>query len=502
MSTTKQNRIRTWIFGALGPFAMAAAASGAQASLAISTAPTSNVTCSAGTCTATAADAVLNVMDLRALLHHGDVRVDSGPANSIAVGATLLWSHASRLTLAASTGIAVSQPVVVQGPGAVTLTTSGDQSPGAIAFVGRGRLDFWSLSSSLVINGNSYKLVGDVSSLASAIAANTHGFFALAKNYDAKADAPYTASPIYVLYGALNGLGHAISNLKIQSAETDAGFIAYLVVGTAPSISNLSLAQIDVTGTAHGAYVGGLVGYSQGKIAHVRVTGHVKGTDVATVGGIVAWQTDNNPGTPMISDSSVNVVVSGDLSGGIVGYDLYSGILRCAAAGMVEGPYAAGGLVGLAELDFDNIVGSWSSAHVIGNAGGLVGWADGNFALADNYASGAVSGGGGLIGKNTGMGSSGNTITRSYARGVVHGGGVTGNDDGTGVYSSVYWDLDTSHVRNPAKGVYNIPNKPGITGLSDAQLKAALPAAFDPSVWGQNAAINNGYPYLLANPPQ
>jgi len=37
--------------------------------------------------------------------------------------------------------------------------------------------------------------------------------------------------------------------------------------------------------------------------------------------------------------------------------------------------------------------------------------------------------------------------------------------------------------------------------LSDEQLKAALPPGFDPAIWGQSASINNGYPYLLANPP-
>jgi len=42
---------------------------------------------------------------------------------------------------------------------------------------------------------------------------------------------------------------------------------------------------------------------------------------------------------------------------------------------------------------------------------------------------------------------------------------------------------------------------PGITGLTDAQLKSGLPTGFDPSVWAQSPSINNGYPYLIANPP-
>ena len=37
-------------------------------------------------------------------------------------------------------------------------------------------------------------------------------------------------------------------------------------------------------------------------------------------------------------------------------------------------------------------------------------------------------------------------------------------------------------------------------GLGDDNPQS-LPAGFDPAIWGQNASINNGYPYLLANPP-
>jgi len=42
----------------------------------------------------------------------------------------------------------------------------------------------------------------------------------------------------------------------------------------------------------------------------------------------------------------------------------------------------------------------------------------------------------------------------------------------------------------------------GLAGLTDGELKAQLPAGFDPAVWGRDAAINSGYPYLLANLPR
>ena len=38
-------------------------------------------------------------------------------------------------------------------------------------------------------------------------------------------------------------------------------------------------------------------------------------------------------------------------------------------------------------------------------------------------------------------------------------------------------------------------------GLTDAQLKSGLPTGFASNIWGQSAGINNGYPYLVANPP-
>jgi hypothetical protein len=64
--------------------------------------------------------------------------------------------------------------------------------------------------------------------------------------------------------------------------------------------------------------------------------------------------------------------------------------------------------------------------------------------------------------------------------------------------------LGHGHERHhkPVSGAGNIANDPGITGLSTAQLQSGLPAGFDPTVWGENANINSGLPYLLANPPR
>jgi hypothetical protein len=127
--------------------------------------------------------------------------------------------------------------------------------------------------------------------------------------------------------------------------------------------------------------------------------------------------------------------------------------------------------------------------------------------LADGKGTGLV---GGLVGLDTDnancVPTCAGTIGASYSTAAVNNGavlgGLVGRDD-TAAHGNfnAYWDLDTSGISNPSQGAGNIANDPGITGLTDAQLKSALPAGFDPAIWGQKKSINNGYPYLLANPP-
>jgi hypothetical protein len=100
------------------------------------------------------------------------------------------------------------------------------------------------------------------------------------------------------------------------------------------------------------------------------------------------------------------------------------------------------------------------------------------------------------------------SLHSSYSTGALTAGsgstigGVIGSDQSIGGdLANSDWDLDTSGIDDPSQGAGNIPNDPGITGLTDTQLKAGLPGGFDPAIWAQRSSINNGYPYLLANPP-
>jgi hypothetical protein len=161
-------------------------------------------------------------------------------------------------------------------------------------------------------------------------------------------------------------------------------------------------------------------------------------------------------------------------------------ISRSFAIGTITGGKqpAVGGLVGSSNGD---VINSYAAANVL---------LDGHNRKLPEL--------GGLVGENR----RGN-ISTSYSRGAIEDylpysevGGLIGADRaGSGHVQASYWDLDTSGITDPSQGAGYPANDPGITGLSDAQLKSSLPEGFDPKIWGQSPSINNGYPYLLANSP-
>jgi len=182
-----------------------------------------------------------------------------------------------------------------------------------------------------------------------------------------------------------------------------------------------------------------------------------------------------------------------------------------------------GGLVGVndglcvSEDCFGIVEESYSTGVISGSdeamAGGLVGQNLGG-KIQSSFANGKVSGGssafvGGLVGSNENNTSEQTDpiIMSSYSTGSVSGGlgatigGLIGQDLADPGITNAYWDLDTSGVTDLSQGAGNIANDPGITGLTDAQLKSGLPAGCDKKVWKEKANINGGYPYLIDLPP-
>jgi len=318
----------------------------------------------------------------------------------------------------------------------------------------------------------------------------------------------------------LAGLANAIA-YSSASGNVTSPISAGLVIGTVQSVTQ-SHATGDVSGTS---YAGGLAASNSGAVSDSYATGKVScTTDGCLAGGLIARQFSTVERSYATGDVS-----GGGTAGGLIG-DGATGITSCFATGTVQTNATAivGGLVGGGSnisLSFatgsvsagarsavgglagvgSNVQTSFASGSVSAGAnsrvGGLAGFSENG--LSQSYATGSVTGGAGsYVGGLAGYAIS-DEISEVYATGLVTGGlyrgGLVGHVDPSAAHA--YWDTDTSGISNPGQGDGDTANFPGITAVTDSQLKSALPDGFSPAVWGQSPSINNGWPYLLANPP-
>lgn len=495
----------------------------AGAAVVISTAPTSNMSCVSGVCTPTAKNAVLNTGDLVGMLAAGDLTVKSDALSAdIQVKSAVGWAAANRLTLDSEHAIAVGSPLSVTGTGALTLTTNDGGTGGDLTFSGPGHAEFWDLSSSLIVNGTSYTLVGDLATLSADATGNPSGAFALAKSYDASVDGIYAQCPVELTFaGKFEGLGNAISKLSIAISgewlQVNAGLFRKLDTGAVVRDVNMTGIHIAVDARNHSSSsgVGAIAGESQGEIDNVTANGHMK-VRVNFPGGIGGIVGTVDAGSINNAHADVSINARGTrgsvYAGGLVGTMQAGVIQNSSATGSVaafahkkSGSAVAGGLVGGGNVA---IAMSWASGAVKATgggsayAGGLIGVLDSGYVVASYSLGNAgvvkaanVVMSGGFVGQ-TDIGN----VSSSYSTGSVSAphafyGGFVGFNSAT--CSADYWDTDTSG-RSEGNGG---GDGSGISGLTDAQLKSALPAGFDPATWGRSAGVNNGYPYLLGNLP-
>ena len=526
------------------------AASSASADVTISSHATKNMSCSAGLCAPTAANAFLNAGDLQTMLASSSVTVKSNAAApDIHVALALSWASSNTLTLDSYRAIGIERPVSVTGAGGLTILTDDGGTGGDYAFTETGHAIFWDTGSSLTINAQSYTLVASIAAMASGYAATPSGNFALANDYDAAPDGTYTQSPIAnTVSGNFEGLGNTISHLSIRfhgitqqniglfstvSGSTirdlnlrhakvrafplrhgivEMGTLAGEMYGTVLNDTAVGTVSLTPTPTA-GGEAGGLVGfYEGGSIVNSSFAGTVSAGS-ANASGLVAQARS----AQITRSSSAATVSGGSIEAGLVGTAMYSTFLLDHTTGNLTGAgnFANGGLVGW--IMGSQVSQCYATGSVVGGpgayTGGLVGWSEEHSAVAESYALGAVSGQknsnvGGLIGNSHRFNLS-PSVAQVYSTGAVSAtgggphflvGGLMGFDGAMDVQSA-YWDLDTSGISDPSQGAGSPANDPGITGLSDAALKSGLPAGFDPGIWGSNPGINGGLPYLLALPP-
>jgi hypothetical protein len=524
----------------------------AHAAITISTHKTRDESCSGGVCTPTGPNPNIRVKDLEKLLSHSDMTIVTGQGSTgIGVLDPLSWTSSHRLTLDANQSIHVRAPLVVEGTGAVTLITNDGGTGGDYTFDAPGAINFWDTASSLVVNGMSFTLVKDIQTLAGDIAANPSGNYALAGSYDASADGAYITSPIPTVFtGVFEGLGNSILNFTVSGTSRKPQY-AGLFAQASGTLRDIALNNVNISlgENSQGLYTGTLAVFNKGLIANATATGTIFIDKVESVGGLVY----ENDGT--ITDASTSIAFDAYFAGGLA--EKNNGTITLSRA---NGSFTAGWAGGLVFFNTSTGIISWSSASgsVTGRGGGLASENDGMIAgsyssvalsaatpaegpvpdgespgnrgrgqagftsglvaynrggtILQSYAIGAVQlqgadgekgGAGGLVGENDRHGA----IAESYSTGTVTSnlrdvGGLIGVDTVAGNKRADYWNLDTSGISDPHRGAGHPLDDPGITGLTDAQLKSALPDGFDPAVWGQDPAINNGWPYLLANPPQ
>ena len=451
---------------AMSVLALAVLAGPASASVVISSAATAHMNCSAGMCSPTAKNAVLNVSELQTMLASGDVTVETANgAETIAVAAPLTWASASRLTLSSTHSVSFKAQAVVEGTGGLTLATDGHQPGGDVLFLPGGSVTFWDMSSSLVIDGISYTLVNDIATLAADAAAGKSGAYALARDYDASGDGAYTRPPVKVFFsGRFEGLGHAIQNLTFDMVQLKKPMDLALFHATSPKgiIRDVALTNVAMTvepnarGTAaplvvtnNGAIVnssatgfidasqgfgfayGGLIGTTgKGSLilnswSSVSITAAFPQINSVRVGGLVVL---NEGGI-------VNSYATGTLTGTSLGGLVYD---NTGPNGAITNSHAAATLVffpgtawtgaagGLAYFNEGSISGCYASANFTGNQipgvmAGLV--AENTGGIANSWSNSAIStdAGGSVAGlvidnNNTG------TIVNSYATGNLSSG--------------------------------------------------------------------------------
>jgi hypothetical protein len=371
-------------------------ASAAHADIVISSGATSNVSCTSGVCTPSAPDAVLNVGDLETLLASGNVKLAAaGEPVDVDIDAPLSWVSTNTLTLDSYHAINVQQPVAITGGGGLALITNDGGTGGEFAFLPGANVAFLNGAGSLAIDGNAYTLVTDIATLASDIAANPGGAYALAGNYNAAPDGTYGNAPITPWFtGSFQGLGNVISNLSIASSAKKADLALFTTIGADGSISNLVLQNISVTATGPYSGSGGLAIDNEGAVFGVHVSGLVSATGSA--GGLTGGNIGN------ISHSSATGIVSATrLAGGLVGSnDIGASIDQCFSTASIDlhktppGGSLVGGLVG--ESGAASITNSYAAGPVSGGrkafVGGFLGEAQ-DTTISSSYASGAVKGG-------------------------------------------------------------------------------------------------------------
>ncbi len=261
---------------------------------------------------------------------------------------------------------------------------------------------------------------------------NGHELINLAKNcvldtysagltVDITADIDLTGmdfSGIPTFSGILNGNGHTVSGIRINTEGSVAGFFRYIEEGAV--VRDLSLlGEIAPEGSKN--TVGGVAGENRGTIENCSFDGSVTGAD--KVGGIVG----DNKLTGVVTDCAVSGAVIGNhFIGGITGSN-YGVIRECTNEAEIN-TTAAQNKVELSDISFETMTNS-ESANTVTDVGGIAGTSSGVIRECENRGNVGYR----LMGYNIGgiSGSQSGYISKCTNLGDVYGrkevGGIVGH---------------------------------------------------------------------------
>jgi len=514
-----------------------------SATFLISNGTTKNVSCSGGVCEATRQNAVLNVGDLENLLADGNVEVTTGTKGSgvadLQILKDLSWTSAATLTLSVNGYIYVSRPVSIAGSGNLILDDNTAGNGGDVIIAPKTSITFATTASQLQINGTNYKLENKIVNLANDINANPSGAFALSQSISG---GKWFTTPIQATFtGTFEGLGNVIKKFVLND-NTDVWIAFFLSTDSGGVIRDVGLDGGSITNnnTQGGTEVGSLVAVLDDNAGSSTIyncwssaTVNDQNGPIGEVGGLAGTV---GPGGAIIASFETGAVTgpysangaTGSATGGLVG-DNFGQISYSHETGSISVPNAGpgysnmGGLTGYGNGSNVLITFSYSTGAVTyenqtsqgGFEGGFTSYFDGQ-TLDHDYSTGSVTMANSVtlldfLGEGGFTGVPSPNITNSYSSGLVtesnssgYFGGFIG-DGGAPCCSNDAWDTDPGGVQQNWGTSGSDSGVTGVTPLTDKimrckKMPCTLPPGFD-SNWGMDPSINNGYPYLLANPP-
>ncbi|MGN6095802.1 MAG: two-partner secretion domain-containing protein [Bosea sp. (in: a-proteobacteria)] len=281
------------------------------------------------------------------------------------------------------------------------------------------------------------------------------------------------------LFGVI-GNGATVHNLTVGGSVNGviAGLLAAYNLGTVNAVKTFGTVLNAGNPNAGFAYLGGLVGSSQGNgtilnsSSSATVTNYQANTNAGGLVGASQNATASISGS-FATGTVTSTIATNTTTGGLVAVN--SGTITSTyATGDVSGGLYSGGLVAVSSLNISN---SFATGAVSGAsyAGGLV--ARNDSGISDSYASGSVTAGtyaGGLVGYNDG------TIANSYASGSVSSATFRGGFLGllnSGSVAASFWNTTSSGT---TFGI-GAGASTGLVGLATAQMNSL--STFTGAAW-------------------